>query len=90
MRVALRHGRWAVPAAIGALALAGCGSSGSAKPSGSGGTTAPQGAATSAASNGKSWALTRVAAGGISNPGQDGTGRPTIPVEITSVTVSAS
>ena len=56
MRVALRHGRWAVAAAAGALALAGCSSSGSAKASGSGGTTAPQGAATSSASNGKSWA----------------------------------
>jgi peptidyl-prolyl cis-trans isomerase B (cyclophilin B) len=56
MRVALRHGRWAVLAAVGALALAGCSSSGSAKASGSGGTTAAQGAATSAASTGKSWA----------------------------------
>jgi peptidyl-prolyl cis-trans isomerase B (cyclophilin B) len=34
--------------------------------------------------------LVHVATGGISNPGQDGTGRPTIPVEIKSVTVSAS
>jgi peptidyl-prolyl cis-trans isomerase B (cyclophilin B) len=57
MRVSLRHGRWAVLAAVGALALAGCSSSGSAKASsGSGGGTAAQGAATSAASNGKSWA----------------------------------
>jgi peptidyl-prolyl cis-trans isomerase B (cyclophilin B) len=56
MRVSLRHGRWAVLAAVGALALAGCSSSGSGKASASGGTTAAQGAATSAASNGKSWA----------------------------------
>ena len=34
--------------------------------------------------------LTHVAGGGVSNPGQDGTGRPTIPVELTSVTVTAS
>ena len=34
--------------------------------------------------------LTHVAAGGVSNPGQDGTGRPTIPVELKSVTVTAS
>ena len=59
MRVSLRHGRWAVLAAVGALALAGCSSSGSAKGSGSG--TAGQGAAStsagssSAASGAKSW-----------------------------------
>lgn len=34
--------------------------------------------------------LTKVAAGGIANPGPDGTGRPNIPVQITSVTVSPS
>jgi peptidyl-prolyl cis-trans isomerase B (cyclophilin B) len=34
--------------------------------------------------------LTKVAAAGISNPGQDGTGRPTLPVELKSVTVTAS
>ncbi|ACU70311.1 peptidyl-prolyl cis-trans isomerase cyclophilin type [Catenulispora acidiphila DSM 44928] len=59
MRVSLRHGRygrWAVLAAAGALALAGCSSSGSAK--GSTGGSAPQGApsststASSAASGG--------------------------------------
>jgi peptidyl-prolyl cis-trans isomerase B (cyclophilin B) len=34
--------------------------------------------------------LIHVSTGGVSNPGQDGTGRPTIPVQLTSVTVSAS
>ena len=34
--------------------------------------------------------LTHVASGGVSNPGQDGTGRPTIPVQLTSVAVTAS
>jgi len=47
MRVSLRHGRWAVLAAVGALALAGCSSSGSAK-----GSTA---AGSSASSGTKSW-----------------------------------
>ena len=47
MRVSLRHGRWAVLAAVGALALAGCGSSGSAK----GSTAAGPGTSSGA----KSW-----------------------------------
>jgi peptidyl-prolyl cis-trans isomerase B (cyclophilin B) len=34
--------------------------------------------------------LIHVSTGGISNPGQDGTGRPTIPVELKSVDVTAS
>ncbi|GAA2046903.1 hypothetical protein GCM10009839_59440 [Catenulispora yoronensis] len=34
--------------------------------------------------------LVHVASGGISSPGSDGTGRPTIPVQIKSVTVSPS
>jgi peptidyl-prolyl cis-trans isomerase B (cyclophilin B) len=34
--------------------------------------------------------LAKVAAGGIPSPGSDGTGRPKIPVELTSVTVAAS
>jgi peptidyl-prolyl cis-trans isomerase B (cyclophilin B) len=34
--------------------------------------------------------LVHVASGGVADPGQDGTGRPTIPVQLTSVTVSAS
>ncbi|NUP53296.1 MAG: peptidylprolyl isomerase [Catenulispora sp.] len=34
--------------------------------------------------------LAKVAAGGIASPGADGTGRPNIPVQITSVTVSPS
>jgi peptidyl-prolyl cis-trans isomerase B (cyclophilin B) len=48
MRVSRRHGRWAVLAVAGALALAGCSSSGSGKSTASGG-------ATSAASGAKSW-----------------------------------
>jgi peptidyl-prolyl cis-trans isomerase B (cyclophilin B) len=34
--------------------------------------------------------LIHVSTGGVSNPGQDGTGRPTIPVELKSVEVTAS
>ena len=34
--------------------------------------------------------LIHVSTGGVANPGQDGTGRPTIPVQLKSVTVSAS
>jgi peptidyl-prolyl cis-trans isomerase B (cyclophilin B) len=60
MRVSLRHGRWAVLAAAGALALAGCSSSGSSKASGgSGGTGGTTSAQTSAAAgssgSAKSW-----------------------------------
>jgi peptidyl-prolyl cis-trans isomerase B (cyclophilin B) len=59
MRATLRHGRWAVLAAAGTLALtlAGCASSGTTG-SGSGGSPAAPGttSSTSAASSGKSWA----------------------------------
>ncbi|WP_194896351.1 peptidylprolyl isomerase [Catenulispora pinisilvae] len=57
MRVSLRHGRWAVLAAVGVLALAGCSSSGSSKGSAAGGSggTAAGGSSSSAASGAKSW-----------------------------------